>query len=71
MREDLDQSVQQWRSHRLRSDAQRSGAKEEPDAPSEEDDAVAQNVRLAEASEPNPDGFMHNCIRLPRGHVVA
>ena len=71
MREDLDHSVQQWRVHRLRSDAQRSPAREEPDVSSEEDDAMAENVGPAEASEPNPDGFMHNCTRLPRGHDVA
>ena len=71
MREDLDHSVQQWRAHRLRSDALRSPAKEEPDVPSEEDEAMAENVVLAEASEPNPDGFMRNCTRLLRGHDVA
>ena len=55
----------------MRPNAQPSAANEEQDGPNDEDDGTAEDVELTEASEPNPDGFLHNCIRLPRGHDVA
>ena len=71
MRDDLDHSVQQWRAHRLRPNAQPSDANEEQAETHEEADGVAEAVAVTEAPEPNPDGFLHTCIRLPRGHNVA
>ena len=32
---------------------------------------MAEAVDVTEAPEPNPDGCLQTCIRLPRGHAVA
>ena len=48
-----------------------SVANEEQDETNEEADGMADAVEATEAAEPNPDGFLHTCIRLPRGHDVA
>ena len=71
LRDDFDHSVQQWRAHRLRSIAQRSVANEQQDETHEEADGVAEAVDATEAPEPNLDGFLHMCIRLPRGFDVV
>ena len=72
MRDDLDHAVHQWRVHRLWASLRISGGNDDEEVPNDQEQiGLAVNEESAEAAGPNPDGFAHHCIRLPRGHAVA
>ena len=52
----------------MRPNAQLNDAIEGEYETHEEADGLTEVVGATEATEPNLDGFMHTCIRLPRGH---
>ena len=70
VRDDLEQSLQDWRAMRLEAvanDAQAAAA-DGDDSDAEAEDAPHE---LQPSEQPQPDNFVRPLTRLPKGHLVA
>ena len=71
VRDDLEQSLQDWRAMRRKAvadDAQAAAADGDDDADAEAEDA---SHELQSSEQPHPDNFVRPLKRLPKGHLVA
>ena len=70
VRDDLEQSLQDWRAMRLEAVAQdaQAAAADGDDADAEAEDA---SHELQSSEQPQPDKFVRPLTRLPKGHLVA
>ena len=70
VRDDLEQSVQDWRAMRLEAVAQDAQAAA---ADGNDADAAAEDAshELQSSEQPQPDNFVRPLTRLPKGHLVA
>jgi len=70
VRDDLEQSLQDWRAMRLEAVAQdaQAAAADGDDADAEAEDT---SHELQSSEQPQPDNFVRPLTRLPKGHLVA
>ena len=70
VRDDLEQSLPDWRAMRLEAVAQdaQAAAADGDDADAEAEDA---SHDLQSSEQPQPDNFVRPLTRLPQGHLVA
>ena len=70
VRDDLEQSLQDWRAMRLEAVAQdaQAAAADGDDVDAEAEDA---SHELQSSEQPQPDNFVRPLTRLPKGHLVA